>query len=848
MARDNSVRWEAVSVPHPASAHDDPAYPAATLAVSDGMPDVTSVFRTVVGANGTDSVAEEIVVSGGATVIVTQEATQAVVVPGTEPGAITGNFTVTQAAVRVNGSATTTAVVVNQTADVASKPSVNASAEVMESSSVKFEAMKAGDAITLDMASFIGDKGLTFTAAKDLTAAQVAEAFAHLSVSANQGYAPVSSGSYSGFFPRKNWVSGAATDDTVVFTNVNKGDRTDLSMTATGTGTAPTVTKLSDGAVGSSAVAGVGGISTGVVTVTDQAYGRGGNSITSVTLNAYASGASIQSDALTTLSLSNAVDARVIVANHTAAHLDLTTNNLKATTAGLASTLDLDHAGASYTSLALHSTGASSTTNISAAGVLALTIDGTMPVDLTGSTLTGLTTVIVSGSAGVNAGTSFSGANVADVNAAATSGNVTAVIDAGKARYEGGAGIDTVTLSSTALTRTVTLGEGNDILLLKPGTALPTAAIDGGAGQDTLAMRALDAAAATVNTAFSTKVTGFEKLSLDFADKAAVIDLANLNNLHYVISANAAWDAAVPEGNTLVLKNMANDGTLELTNPGLGATVMMQDSAGADDSFHLAFEHNSNNNADYGYIDVAGVESISLSVHDTHGREWAEFPVVGTAAVSIIDADLKTVTLRGDAAFAFRQRPENVALTTIDASAMSGALSCHNGFGTTALTIKGGSAADSLGAGHAGDVLIGGAGNDSLQAPMFVANVTLTGGAGADTFFVSSFQQDVHSYATITDLSPGDRILFGTATAFIESKIIPADTATFQHFADAAISQTHTGDLAWFQFQGNTYMVDHISSGSHTFVDSSDGIIKITGMVDMSQVSFNSYTHTLLVC
>jgi len=179
--------------------------------------------------------------------------------------------------------------------------------------------------------------------------------------------------------------------------------------------------------------------------------------------------------------------------------------------------------------------------------VEALNVSGTNALDLTGTTLTGLKTVVVSGTAGLKV--DASGANVTSVTTTATTGAVTATIDATKATYTGGAGVDTVTLSNTAaITKAITLGLGDDTLTLATGTtATSTVTIDGGAGTDTLAMAAADVNAATA--VFATKFTGFEKLSIGaigIGGAAATADMSVLNNINYVISANTTTNTVAP--------------------------------------------------------------------------------------------------------------------------------------------------------------------------------------------------------------------------------------------------------------------------------------------------------------
>lgn len=141
----------------------------------------------------------------------------------------------------------------------------------------------------------------------------------------------------------------------------------------------------------------------------------------------------------------------------------------------------------------------------------------------------------------------------------------------------------------------------------------------------------------------------------------------------------------------------------------------------------------------------------------------------------------------------------------------------------------------------ASDTLIGGAGNDTLTAGHLA---TLTGGAGDDTFNMNVLSTNVNSYATITDFSSGD-VIDSAATAFDSSGISLASTAVFQDYANAAVNQTDAGDLTWFQFGTDTFVIDNNSNGA-SFDAAQDMIIRITGLVDLENAaSFNSAQGTL---
>jgi S-layer protein len=386
--------------------------------------------------------------------------------------------------------------------------------------------------------------------------------------------------------------------------------------------------------------------------------------------------------------------------------------------------------------------------------------------------------------------------------------------------------VDVVTLTTTAPTKAISLGAGDDTLHLKSGTVSSTATLDGGAGTDTLAMDAADAETASGDSAFAAKITGFEKLSLGAA-ASETIDLANLDNISYVITAGATL---------LTLDNFAANGTLELTAASTEVDVVLADATGTADVLNVVTKVEGAD-LNFGTVKAAGVETINLTVTDT------DTDTIEAATIKLTDAALKSLVVTGNGDLVLTVDATNTALTSINASALTGSLTATTG-SVASVTITGGAGADVLTAAGNSATLIGGAGNDTLVAGNLS---TLTGGAGHDTFDVSTATTNVNSYSTITDLSTGDIIKFAaTAADFAASKVTLADTSVFQDYANAAIAATDTGDVSWFQYGGNTYVIDNVSDGT-SFVNGQDIIVKITGTVDLSTAAFSSTEHTLVL-
>lgn len=852
------------------------------------------------GTSGLDQ--GDITVTGGSTVTVNSSLT----ITAKDQNASSSH---TFGDVKVTGDGKTTSVTVNQTY-AETEFTKAAVAAVKETSVVTFSAMTAGQTLSIN--------GLTFTASKNLTAAEVASAFSNLTAADRQSaQGPVANGVFTGDFNTAVWTSGAASGAVVTFT-AQDDDETDLSFT--GTATAPTQVKTA-GTAGSAAATSNNTVTYGAVRVDDVSAA----SITTVNVNGYGSAdlgkTGTDLNALTTLSLANSGGAADVATSATT--LGLTVNNVQ-------HVVNLDHTAATIKTLNVTATGKDSTFGLTAAAVEDLTVTGDKVLDIdTGSTLTALKTVTVTGSAGLSINATGL-ANQTSFNTTGTTGTVTATIDASKATYTGGAGVDNVTLSSTTVSKAISTGAGNDKVTLASGTTALAAAINAGDGTDTLAMASADAATASGSNVFETFIDGFEKLSLGQVATTAnnSIDLSNMDDISYVISAGTADAAevktltltvgtAIAAGDTvsitingttyttaalsasasaadiaaaidtavgtaynvtassnvltftsatggttilsgltvtgsgtvtgaeaetssqLTLTKMANNGTLELTGAGVGATVTMTDATGTADSFNIVTKVDSTD-LNFGIVSVAGVETINLTATDISTS------AISKATLALADSAAKTVSVTGESDLALDLSLAQ-AVTAVNAGSFTGKLTL-TATGSAAMTVTGGSGADTLTASGSGDTLLGGAGNDVLTGADLT---TLTGGAGNDIFMMNK-PSNVNTYSTITDLAAGDVIDLDASNSgtvvFTKSAIVLAGTAVFQDYANAAINALGAdgNDAAWFQYGGNTYIVQSgNSTAGNDFVNGSDSIIKITGLVDLSTASYNQTYGTL---
>jgi S-layer protein len=796
-----------------------PQLVASTVANATGTVLVNSTGAAASGSAATSTAT--VTVTGGTSITVNQVATSDASAAATDTAAKTTHG-VTQGAVTVTGDKHTTSVTVTQTAAAAGKDAVVAVAGSYQTDVQTFKDLASGKEVTVD--------GLTFTAAKDLTAAEVAAAFANIAASGVQGTGVVGNGTYTGALSA-NFASGAASGATVTFTAVAKA--APIAFTVSTDGTALTAATETGGAAATAGVTGVLKVVDGAVAVSDS----GDKVLTTVTLDAFGASSSVSSDALTTLNLANSnKDVTIGNAGATNTTLALNLNHVGTATAG-ATVTDTNNL---YTTLNVTTATADSVVAVAATSVATLNVSGTNAVDLTGSSFA-LKTVTVTGAAGVTV--DASAGTVTAVDTSGTTGDSTVKLDGTKATFTGGAGVDTVTLTTVAPAKAIALGAGDDVLYLKVGTTsiASTGSLAGGDGTDVIVFAdAADAdstAGATLDGAFGNKISGFETVGFQTFSTDVTVNMHNLDDISSIMVGGST------AAKTLTLDKMVANSTIEFDGAmfaGSGVVAKLADATGSADVLNVV-TNVADVATDFKTLTAAGVETINLTATDSN--DDADATTIATHTIDLVATSAKSIVVTGNANVVLVADAANVKLASLDASALTGTLTAQTN-GTLAETITGGAGNDHLTAVGTNDVLNGGAGNDTLIA----GNLTkMTGGAGVDTFDVSVATNNVTSFATISDLSAGDVIQFSDigTESFKASKVVLDSVAVFQDYANAAIKATAAGDVSWFQIGGNTYVVENIAHGT-SFTNGTDIIVKLTGAVDLSHASFSADAGTLV--
>jgi len=345
------------------------------------------------------------------------------------------------------------------------------------------------------------------------------------------------------------------------------------------------------------------------------------------------------------------------------------------------------------------------------------------------------------------------------------------------------------------------------------------------------------------------------------AANATVVDAGNVGINAGSFTESRAY-AAAGAAPVLTLDKMANNGTLELVAAGAGVVVTMADATGSTDSFNIVTKVSTvaAGNLGFGTVDVAGVETLKLNAVDTEPTVTAggvTSASIQTAGLNLKADKATSLTIEGNSNVTLTLDATTTKLATIDASALTGKLDVGNTLNAVAMTITGGSGADTLkasvGATAKADVINGGAGNDIIYAGSNGAK--LTGGDGNDLFIVTaasalSGNKESNTYSEILDFKAGDvlQLQYSNAGAAADvasltklAAVLNENTAVFSDFVNAAIKEAAAGAATWFNYKGDAYVVvdSHTNSAGDTFINGEDLIVKLTG-INGDNLSFNS--------
>lgn len=345
-----------------------------------------------------------------------------------------------------------------------------------------------------------------------------------------------------------------------------------------------------------------------------------------------------------------------------------------------------------------------------------------------------------------------------------------------------------------------------------------------------LTIGAIDSGNASVDVN-AAEVDGNVKLGNILADADVSIDVSNVGGTVTVGTIGEA--AGVVKNVTINADNAMGEVELgaitaeNVTITGAGSLAGFENSTGVivNKVKELTFVGSELNNNKLTVEAAAG----EAKAHITGGIANDEIlvnAVAGTTKITV-DGDLglgtNSLTVDGHSA---------TAAITIDASSVKA-----EDLATSALT--GGDGADTIIGTDYADTITGGAGKD-----------TLTGGAGADKFVVGA--ESAAGMDTVTAFKLGeDKLIFATDAATTAkdklsvdpvSDILDFDQALTKALnSAAAATDGGTKDVYnWFQLEGDTYIVID-SHNDATFNDSTDVVVKLSGLVDLKDSALDSF-------
>ena len=170
-------------------------------------------------------------------------------------------------------------------------------------------------------------------------------------------------------------------------------------------------------------------------------------------------------------------------------------------------------------------------------------------------------------------------------------------------------------------------------------------------------------------------------------------------------------------------------------------------------------------------------------------------------------------------------------------------------------TLDGGALGTSIGANDT--IAVGGGQSVTSIDFSTVTGLQTTGAYNTTTLSGVNFVGDIDLLmgSTITQTMAGgvgtSQVNVATASTLADALNFAAATAAASQNAAGTIA-AHTGVIDWFQFGGNTYIVDAINgsnaAANHTALAAGDSVVKIVGLVDLSsELNVISSGHTLQI-
>lgn len=449
-------------------------------------------------------------------------------------------------------------------------------------------------------------------------------------------------------------------------------------------------------------------------------------------------------------------------------------------------------------------------TSITVAGIEALTVNATGSNKLGNLVADAAETITFTGAGSVTTTLAPTTTVLKSVDASANTGGVNVTLTdaqfgANPIKVTGGAGNDKVAFTDALGAKaTVDLGEGDNSLTITQGATALTAGstFKAGSGNDTLVLDTTTAIDATSGKMF----TGFENIKLVGTSSYTVGHIAGITGFEIASVANSS----------ATIDKLANAASVKISASSTGKqTLTLADNSDATSAVNVSLD-NSAAVAAAGGVAQAGISTLIDT--NAHVLNFASNGTVATGSVNKIDltgmtnslAQLTNIKITGSQA-AELTTDAATALTLIDGSTATGALTITATSATKSMTIKGGEGKDTIVASDEAGVvstITGGKGADTITLGSTAANnqgdvIKLTGQAdstaagfdiitnfaGGTTVAANADKLDLSAFgftgaqAGIFTLAAGKATVTGSGTAAVNFTITDAQAKDF--FASA---------------------------------------------------------------
>jgi len=627
------------------------------------------------------------------------------------------------------------------------------------------------------------------------------------------------------------------------------------AATVTGTGlTSVTLTKVSVDSTGF--VAGTTAPTSAIAINNTVASGANtGTTLTAVTLDnikdsaatAVADGvlAALNGDGIAEVTVKNqSVNLAATVTNAVSTALKVNVDNAGYNAAGTAVAGVVVNAGAKAEAITVNATGSKSNVTVNAAAAKTLTLTGSADLKLAGVSGAALTSIDgTAATGGLDLGTLNAGTATVKTGSGADKFEIKAT----KVTVDAGAGNDIVTIGAAiAAGSTIKLGAGDDVLQIGTGgsvaanTTTATTTIDAGDGIDSLA-------AGLVNATNAKQFVNFERIDATAGSVTLDVDLMTGSTIGGVTLNGGSG--------TNTIQNLAVGAGLTVAGANSGSLVIgVKDAAtNTADTFGITFAGKAGSSATAASPDAVSATKIGLQ-----GVEAVTVASGGTGFVANSlslagNTELKTVTITGDKALSltlptatgadvtFGGTTTGKGVSLIDGSAATGKLTVDLSNVVTAAT-----AGDDviLNIASGGLTIKGGSADDTIKVGAFSS--TVTGGTGKDAFFVEKAVVLTGATAaasavktTITDFAAGDTIDLSAATDVVTTLAKVTLDATVQNLDQALdLVGATTKIVSWFNYGSDTYVVYNADTTSG--LDAGDVLVKLTGTIDLSNATISA--------